>query len=75
MLHCALAQFPPFTDEQTGTVERRDLPQIFKLVVGLGLEPPQGSANYSPCPYMSFLYTHWCCLVLLPGSSLEVLAL
>lgn len=39
MLHCALAQFPHFTDEQTEAAERRDLPQIFKLVVELGLEP------------------------------------
>lgn len=41
MLHYALAQVPPFTDEQTETAERRDLPQIFKLVAELGLEPPR----------------------------------
>lgn len=38
-LHYALVQFLHFTDEQNEAAERSDLPQIFKLVVELELEP------------------------------------
>lgn len=78
VLYYALVQFPLFTDEQTEATERRDLPQICKLVVELGLEPRSldsqslRALSITSLVFTCHFHTFTYCLVLLQDSFLCV---